>query len=94
MKQSGKKHIKKMLEEKKKKSESLYKEMEIGNENSNTITIESLYSQLQSLKHEIDIEVIQKKLMKYDRVLKLLADNNDTLLEMIDWYKKNSRKNK
>ncbi|MBU2646373.1 hypothetical protein KKI24_16820 [bacterium] len=53
-----------------------------------TITIESLYYQLQSLKLEIDIDVIQNKIKKYDRFFKQLGEDEETLLEMISWFKK------
>lgn len=93
MKQQGKKSIKEVIKEKIRKNESLYKEMGIDVEKNETITIESLYTQLQSLKHEIDIELIQKKLKKYDQIFNILADNQDALLEMIDLHKKNKGTN-
>ncbi len=60
--------------------------------NDTTITIDDLYSQLQSLKHEIEIETIQKKLKNYDRFFKRLGDDEAVMMEMLSWYKKNIEK--
>ena len=54
-----------------------------------TISIEKLNEQLQTLKHEIDIETIQKRIKVYESFFKRLGDEVDILFEMIDWYKKN-----
>lgn len=91
MTQSSKDKIRQLLAEKKEKSEAVLKEMDPEGSGSSTITIESLYSQLQSLKHEIDIEFIQKKLKAYDQLFNLLNENEDTLLEMINWFKQKNQ---
>jgi|GEM_PF-2511058 len=62
-------------------------------ESANTIiTIEDLYSQLQSLKHDIEIESIQKKLNQYDQFFKAIGDDEAVLIDMINWYKQNKQK--
>jgi len=92
MKEKAKERIRAVLAQKKKTGDALFREMEASSSENATITIESLYTQLQSLKHEIDIEVILKKLKTYDRLFSFLIDHEGTLLEMISWY--NERKNK
>ncbi len=79
------------LKEKISKKKALYNGIgkEITDFSERTITIESLYSQLQSLQHEIDIETIQKKLKRFDSLFKLLEEDEDIILEMINWYKEN-----
>ena len=62
-------------------------------ESANTIiTIEDLYSQLQSLKHNIEIETILKKLSKFERFFKVLEEDEAVLMDMIGWYKQNKLK--
>jgi len=82
------------LKEKISKKKALYNGIgkEVTDISERTITIENLYSQLQSLQHEIDIETIQKKLKRFDTLLKLFEEDEDIIFEMINWYKENIRK--
>jgi biotin-(acetyl-CoA carboxylase) ligase len=82
------------LKEKISKKKALYNGIgkEITEFSEKTISIENLYSQLQSLQHEIDIETIQKKMKRFDSLFKLLEEDEDIILEMINWYKENIRK--
>ncbi len=57
-----------------------------------TITVDDLYSQLQSLKHDIEIEVMQKKIKKFDRFFKNLGEDEALFIDMINWYKQNRQK--
>ncbi|MBT3225918.1 MAG: hypothetical protein HOE30_01995 [Deltaproteobacteria bacterium] len=54
-----------------------------------TITIDDLYSQLESLKHDIEIETIQNKIKIFDRFFKNLGDDEAVLMDMISSYKQN-----
>lgn len=92
MSESSKERIRQVLAEKREKGDTLFQELEAQTAANSTITIENLYSQLQSLKHEIDIEVIQKKLKSYDQLFKLLYENEDILLEMISSFKEQKKK--
>ncbi len=65
---------------------------EISESANSIITIEDLYSQLQSLKHDIEIETIQKKLGKFELFFKALEEDEAVLMDMIRWYKQNKLK--
>lgn len=86
MTETGKSKIRQALEAKRQQSEALMKEMGLNEPGSDTITIESLYAQLQSLKHEIDIEVIQRKLRFFEETFSFLTENKAILMELIEWY--------
>ncbi len=52
-----------------------------------TISLESLQEQLQTLKHEINIETIQKKLRAHELFFKELGDDKELLFDIIRLYK-------
>ncbi|MCP4751526.1 MAG: hypothetical protein GY866_11580 [Proteobacteria bacterium] len=56
-----------------------------------TIGINDLYEQLQSLKHEIDIENLQKKIKVHEEFFGQLGDDKETLLKMIKLFKEKSQ---
>lgn len=60
-----------------------------------TISLESLQEQLQTLKHEINIETIQSKLKAHEIFFKELGEDKELLFEIIRLYKrKRELKNK
>ncbi|MBU3918255.1 hypothetical protein KKA14_22210 [bacterium] len=60
-----------------------------------TISLESLQEQLQTLKHEINIETIQEKLRIHEVFFKELGDDKELLFDIIRLYKqKRELKNK
>lgn len=61
-------------------------ELDSGYEPS-TISLESLQEQLQTLKHEINIETIQTKLRAHELFFKELGEDKETLLEIIRLFK-------
>ncbi len=52
-----------------------------------TISLESLQEQLQTLKHEINIETIQEKLRVHEVFFKELGDDKELLFDIIRLYK-------
>lgn len=52
-----------------------------------TISLESLQEQLQTLKHEINIETIQNKLRAHELFFKELGEDKDLLFDIIRLYK-------
>lgn len=60
------------------------KETETGEE---TISLESLQEQLQTLKHEINIETIQNKLRVHEQFFKELGDDKELLFDIIRLFK-------
>lgn len=52
-----------------------------------TISLESLQEQLQSLKHEINIETIQTKLRAHEQFFKELGDDKELLFDIIRLFK-------
>ncbi len=52
-----------------------------------TISLESLQEQLQTLKHEINIETIQEKLKVHEEFFKALGEDQDLLFDIIRLYK-------
>lgn len=52
-----------------------------------TISLESLQEQLQTLKHEINIETIQKKLKAHEQFFKELGEDKELLFDIIRLYK-------
>ncbi len=65
---------------------------EIAESANTVITIEDLYSQLQSLKHDIEIESIQKKLSKFEQFFEAFGEDEAVLKDMISWYKQKKLK--
>lgn len=59
----------------------------VENDDRSTISLESLQEQLQTLKHEINIETIQNKLRVHEQFFKELGEDKDLLLEIIRLYK-------
>ncbi|MBU2511798.1 hypothetical protein KJ966_10680 [bacterium] len=70
----------KMVQEMDDNSESENKEI-------STISLESLQEQLQTLKHEINIETIQEKLKVHEKFFKALGEDQDLLFDIIRLYK-------
>ena len=52
-----------------------------------TISLESLQEQLQTLKHEINIETIQNKLRAHELFFKELGEDKELLFDIIRLYK-------
>ncbi len=52
-----------------------------------TISLESLQEQLQTLKHEINIETIQNKLRVHEQFFKELGEDKELLFDIIRLYK-------
>lgn len=52
-----------------------------------TISLESLQEQLQTLKHEINIETIQKRLRAHELFFKELGEDKELLFDIIRLYK-------
>ncbi len=52
-----------------------------------TISLESLQEQLQTLKHEINIETIQEKLRIHEVFFKELGDDKELLFDIIRLYR-------
>ena len=61
-------------------------DMNIKSESS-TISLESLQEQLQTLKHEINIETIQVKLRAHEQFFKELGEDKELLFDIIRLYK-------
>lgn len=81
--------------ENKKKMRDRHKKVEDFDDNSDieerieasTISLESLQEQLQTLKHEINIETLQIKLRAHEQFFKELGDDKELLFDIIRLYK-------
>lgn len=63
-------------------------EIEGRKQQEETISLESLQEQLQTLKHEINIETIQSKLRAHELFFKELGEDKELLFDIIRLYKK------
>jgi conjugal transfer/entry exclusion protein len=62
-------------------------EVEYDENGEETISLESLQEQLQTLKHEINIETIQNKLRVHEQFFKELGDDKELLFDILRLYK-------
>ncbi len=76
------------MRERHKRVQELDEEIElIDTDEPPIISLESLQEQLQTLKHEINIETIQEKLRSHELFFKELGEDRELLFDIIRLYK-------
>ena len=81
-------NVKKIIKAKRDMSENVSTVKTFEDFQKETISISQLQQDLYSLKRDIDIENIQKKIKSYDAFFEILGEDTEILLEMIADYKK------